>query len=117
MCLRKIYIILTLAILALGLQQVVKAEEPKQGGSGAIVPVRTVAAVVGIPVGAVFGMIHGALSGAADNVTMVMSPMHPTSSTLIMKPLHIILGGVTGALKGLGSGAAKGAKAGWNLGN
>lgn len=81
-----------------------------------MVPVRTVAAVVGIPVGAAFGMLYGGLSGAADNVTMVMNPMHPTSSTLIMKPLHIILGLVTGGLKGLGSGAGKGAKAGWNLG-
>ena len=105
-----------IASIALGLQQVVKAEEAQQGGSPVIAPVRTVAAVVGIPLGAVFGMVHGALSGAADNVTMVMSPMHPTSSTLIMKPLHIILGGVTGAIKGLGSGAAKGAKTGWNLG-
>ncbi len=116
MHLRKIYILLVLASLALGLQQMAKAEETQQGGSAAMVPVRTVAAVAGIPVGAAFGMVHGALSGAADNVTMVMSPMHPASSTLIMKPLHIILGGVTGAIKGLATGASKGAKAGWNLG-
>jgi|GEM_PF-3516766 len=113
---KKICILLILASLALSLQQAVKAEEAQKSSGSALTPVRTVAAVAGIPVGLVLGMVTGALSGAADNVTMVMNPMHPTTSTLIMKPLHIILGGITGAIKGAATGASKGAKTGWNLG-
>ncbi len=106
-------IICIILSLALGLGQAAYAEEAKQGAPA---PIRAVAAIVGLPFGAITGMLTGAISGAADNVTMIMNPMHPTSSTLIMKPLHIILGSVTGAIKGLGSGASKGAKTGWNLG-